>query len=393
MKPKEKNLPTLRFPEFEGEWDVITIRDFCELISGFAFNSESFGSIGQKLITPKNFTKFGFASFTIENTKYTTEIVDGKFLCAEGDLLILLTDLTPSCELLGKPVLLTKNDGEVLLNQRIVKLKMDATRVDKLFLSNFLLTKNYQKRIRETATGSTVRHSSNKILTSIEFCLPSLVEQQRIGAFLSATNEKIGQLDKKKDLLLQYKKAVMQRIFSQQIRFKDDNGNDYPDWKEKPISSVCRILYGKDQRGISAVDGIYPILGTGGIIGKTNQFLYDKPSVLIGRKGTIDRPRYMDTPFWTVDTLFYTEVFETSIPKWLFYQFEMINWYRFNEASGVPSLSATTISKIKIQVPDKSEQEKIVTFLSALDTRVRLVDQQLERMKTFKRGLVQQMFV
>tara|TARA_R110002051_G_C8643095_1_gene486452 strand:+ start:762 stop:1103 length:342 start_codon:yes stop_codon:yes gene_type:complete len=105
-------------------------------------------------------------------------------------------------------------------------------------------------------------------------------------------------------------------------------------------------------------------LATGGVIGRANRALYDKPSVLIGRKGTIDVPVFMDRPFWTVDTLFYSEISPASDPKFLFYKFGFIDWYQHNEASGVPSLSSRTIEKITICSPSlKSEQEAISSVI------------------------------
>ncbi len=81
-----------------------------------------------------------------------------------------------------------------------------------------------------------------------------------------------------------------------------------PNWESKRLGDALKVKHGREQKAIETIDGKYPILGTGGIIGQTNSFLYDKPSVLIGRKGTIDKPQYMDSPFWTVDTLFYTQI-------------------------------------------------------------------------------------
>lgn len=115
-------IPKLRFPEFvnKGEWGKAKLIEHINLLSGFAFQSVFFSRNGKKLITPKNFTKNGVADFNSKNTKYTTEDFDEKYICKENDLLLLLTDLTPSCELLGKPLMLKKEDGDVLLNQRIV---------------------------------------------------------------------------------------------------------------------------------------------------------------------------------------------------------------------------------------------------------------------------------
>jgi type I restriction enzyme S subunit len=164
------------------------------------------------------------------------------------------------------------------------------------------------------------------------------------------------------------------------------------EWEEKRISDVAKFMYGKDQKQIADKNGKYPILGTGGLMGKTNSFLYDKPSVLIGRKGTIDQPRYMETPFWTVDTLFYTEVLENTLPKWLYYKFQTINWYLHNEASGVPSLSASTISKIKLNLPTLSEQQKIAAFFTAVDEKIQQLSRKKNLLDQYKKGLMQKIF-
>lgn len=289
----------------------------------------------------------------------------------------------------------TKAEVGMIASHRFPMFKPLENTLDVDFLLTLFLTKKGKALLELASPGGAGR---NKTLGQSEFAklkinIPTLPEQQKIAAFLRAVDEKIKQLAKKKDLLYQYKKGVMQKIFNQEIRFKDDNGNDFADWGAKKLGEVCRLLYGKDQKQISDVNGKYPILGTGGFMGKTNSFLYDKPSVLIGRKGTIDKPRYLESPFWVVDTVFYTEIFGNTFPKWLFYRFQIINWYLYNEASGVPSLSSSTISKIKIRLPCIKEQTKIANFLSAIDEKIDLVNQQLENIQTFKTGLLQQMFV
>ena len=162
------------------------------------------------------------------------------------------------------------------------------------------------------------------------------------------------------------------------------------DWDVKKLGEIAKIKHGKDQKQIICDDGIYPILGTGGEIGRTNSFLYDKPSVLIGRKGTIDKPRFMDTPFWTVDTLFYTEISSNLEPKWLFYKFQTINWYLYNEASTVPSLIGSTISSIKLSVPSLMEQQKIAALLSTWDIAIDNCKNIIEKISCRNKGLEQQ---
>ncbi len=159
-------------------------------------------------------------------------------------------------------------------------------------------------------------------------------------------------------------------------------------WQKLRLGDCLTIKHGKSQKEIEVVDGKYPILASGGVIGRTNTPLYSKPSVLIGRKGTIDKPRYMDTPFWTVDTLFYSQVKDNSVPKYLFYVFNFIDWYEYNEASGVPSLSSSTISSIEVLLPPLPEQNRIVSVLETWDKAIEKLSRKIEIKKEIKRGLM-----
>lgn len=163
------------------------------------------------------------------------------------------------------------------------------------------------------------------------------------------------------------------------------------DWEIVDLGAIAKIKHGRDQKQIEVENGIYPILATGGEIGRTNTPLYSKPSVLIGRKGTIDKPKFMDTPFWTVDTLFYTEISEEVIPLWLYFKFETINWYLYNEASGVPSLSGSTISKIKIPLPPLPEQKAIAQVLSTADAAIHTTEKLITQKELRKKWLMQQL--
>ena len=172
------------------------------------------------------------------------------------------------------------------------------------------------------------------------------------------------------------------------LRFKEFN----KEYKKYKIRDTLKVKSGKDQKLIECINGKYPILGTGGQIGTTNSFLYDKPSVLIGRKGTINKPQYMTTPFWTVDTLFYTDIKEEFNTKYIFYTFQNINWKKYDESTGVPSLSCKTIEEILYYIPNKDEQDKISAFITLLDKKIELQNQKIEALKIYKKGLIQKMY-
>ena len=162
-------------------------------------------------------------------------------------------------------------------------------------------------------------------------------------------------------------------------------------WIPNKIDHVCKIGNGRDYKHLSA--GNIPVYGSGGYMTSVDKFLYDGESVCIGRKGTIDKPIFLTGKFWTVDTLFYTYAFHKCLPKVLYLIFQQINWYKYNEAGGVPSLLKTTIGNINIFIPNnENEQKKIVDCFSSLDDLINAVADKIETLKEYKKGLMQQLF-
>jgi type I restriction enzyme S subunit len=170
------------------------------------------------------------------------------------------------------------------------------------------------------------------------------------------------------------------------LRFKEFES----EWEVTAISKTLSIGSGRDYKHLE--NGKIPVYGSGGYMLSVNKYLHEGESVCIGRKGTIDKPIYLNEKFWTVDTLFYTHTFINTIPYFVFLLFNRINWYKYNEASGVPSLSKSTISKIKINLPTKPEQQKIANFLTATDTKIQQLRQKKGLLNDYKKGVMQQIF-
>lgn len=145
------------------------------------------------------------------------------------------------------------------------------------------------------------------------------------------------------------------------------------EWKEYKLGELLTIKYGKNQKEVEDARGPFPIYGTGGLMGHATRPLYDKPSILIGRKGTIDKVRYVEHPFWTVDTLFYSEINEDLvIPKFLYYSMCTINFMNYNEGTTIPSLRTETLNRLMLKVPPLAEQQRIASILSSLDDKIEL---------------------
>lgn len=261
------------------------------------------------------------------------------------------------------------------------------------FWENYLVTPKMLNYYFSIATGSLIEklrvHYSQFV--KIKKPLPSLPEQQKIAEFLSTIDTVIAKQKETVSAWEERKKGVMQKLFSQEVRFKADDGSEFPEWEEKKLGEILAVHHGKDYKNLKK--GNVPVYGTGGIITYVEDFLCDWACVCIGRKGTIDKPLYIDTPFWCVDTLFFTKAKDKHIPKFQFYLFQMIPWKKYNEASGVPSLNASTIQNINVTIPCPEEQQKIADCLSSLDEVIENQKATLAAWEELKKGLLQQMFV
>ena len=140
-----------------------------------------------------------------------------------------------------------------------------------------------------------------------------------------------------------------------------------------PLSDLVTIKYGKNQKNVLSEEGTIPIYGTGGLMAYATRPLYTKPSVLIGRKGTIGKVKYVDHPFWTVDTLFYTEVNEELVvPKYLYYLMSLIDLNTYNEGTTIPSLRTETLNRLEMRIPSLEDQKAVLAILNPIDEKITL---------------------
>ncbi|WP_017496811.1 restriction endonuclease subunit S [Flavobacterium sp. WG21] len=391
---KKKTLvPKLRFQEFTNEWKSKKLENWnLKVIDGDRGanypNGNDFSFEGYCLfMNAKNVTKNGFS---FETKMFITKEKDEKLRKGKlkrNDLVLTTRGSVGNIAYYNNSI---KYD-HLRINSGMVLIRNENSLIDSNFLYISFVTPKLNKIIDTIAFGSAQPQLTVKEINLFKISIPTLPEQQKIASFLSAVDEKIQQLSRKKIILEQYKKGIMQQLFSGKLRFKNENGEDYPDWEEKKLGDVLKIGSGKDYKHLE--NGTIPVFGTGGYMLSVNKYLHNGETVFIGRKGTIDKPFYFDGKFWTVDTLFYTHSFKNTTPKFIYCVFQQINWKLHNEASGVPSLSKSTIEKLKFDFPCISEQQKIAAFLSSIDTKIESVNQQIAQTQTFKKGLLQQMFV
>jgi len=261
-----------------------------------------------------------------------------------------------------------------------------GAKLDGRFLQRVLSSNQAARAIESASVGTTMINLNQRTLADLSLHIPiSIKEQAAIADALTATDALIDSLEQLLTKKRQIKQGAMQELLTGKRRLPGFTAN----WATKRIGDLLAIRHGRSQKTVECVGGDFPILATGGQIGWASAYLHVGPSVLIGRKGTIDQPRYMDSPFWSVDTLFYSDVFHPNVAKFLYYRFCLIDWMRHNEASGVPSLGAKVIESIEIACPDATEQEAIAKALTDIDADVAALESRLTKARALKQAMAQ----
>ena len=379
--------PKLRFKAFDGDWSASELGQLIGISSASRVFKEQWQESGVPFYRTSDVVSI-FKNKENEKAFISLQLFEelakksGKV--KKGDLLVT------GGGSIGIPYLVPNDEPLYFKDADLLWFKSSGI-IEGSFLYNFLISSRFREYLKGISHTGTISHFTIEQAKATPFKFPSKEEQTKIASFLSKVDEKINQLTQKHELLSQYKQGMMQKLFSQQIRFKADDGSEFGEWEELKFKDIITIKYGKDHKALSS--GNIPVLGTGGVMRYVDSYLYDGESILIGRKGTIDKPQYISGKFWTVDTLFYTEIGEKILPKFAFQQLLLVNWLNLNEATGVPSLNTTSIGNIDMKVPCLEEQTKIANFLSSIDRKIEKVAQQIEETKLWKKGLLQQMFV
>ncbi|WP_459813912.1 restriction endonuclease subunit S [Geotalea toluenoxydans] len=381
------------------DWEVKTAAQICELVVDCKNRTAPVVDGGEFAVVRTPNVRNG--KFVREELRFTNETSFHEWTARAipqlGD--VLITREAP----LGE-VCLVPSDVRVCLGQRMMLYRPDREKTESSFLLYALMSSGVQSNLFKKIGGSTVGHAKVDDIRYLQIPLPpTKAEQETIAEALSDTDALIESLEQLIAKKRNIKQGAMQELLTGKKRLPEftsvgarrtvplqcDKHHQIPDgWEVKRLGDVLKVRHGKSQHNVVVVGGKYPILASGGEIGRTNEYLYDKPSILIGRKGTIDVPQFIDTPFWTIDTLFFTEIASEADAKFIFYKFNTINWRSYNEASGVPSLSASRIENIDFSCPPLPEQTAIATILFDMDAEITTLETRLAKTRQLKQGMM-----
>ena len=264
------------------------------------------------------------------------------------------------------------------------------------YIYQLLHTKKFLDKVLENCTGTSYPAINSNDLGNINILYTlNIKEQQKIADFLSNIDKKISITEEKLDLFKDYKKGVMQKIFNQELRFKDSKGNDYPEWEEKKLDDIMKVSSSTiSQNTLEDNQGEYIIYGATGEIKKID--FYDKEKEYIGivKDGAgVGRCFYCEEKSSVLATLNYLDIKENNNLKFCYYILNKIDFTKYIVGSSIPHIYFKDYKFEKIQLPCLEEQEKIANFLSSIDKKIDNLIAELENLKEFKKGLLQQMFV
>lgn len=259
-----------------------------------------------------------------------------------------------------------------------------------------------KKQFERLEQGTTFTEIGKKEVRNINVTIPTnSKEQASIANILSSVDEAIESVKKSIEAAEKLKKSLMQNLLTGRMKpdgtlrteeefYEDEKFDKVPiGWEVCRFGRKIILCYGKSQKEVVSENGIIPVYGTGGVIEYATKSLCDHESVLVGRKGTIDKPCFINIPFWAVDTTYYVDSFIDGNMKYLYYILLRMNLETLNEATGVPSITRRTINRQKVLLPPLTEQNAIVETIEKIEEQINNKQTQITTLERLKKSLMQ----
>ena len=403
MTNEVKNVPELRFPNFSEEWKKFVFKDQIISIEKGTDLLGSEDNMGIPLIKMGNI-KRGYFSFNKLEKLRESETIQEKYYIKKGDFLF---NTRNTMELVGKSATWTNKSDKFAFNSNIARIVLKD--IDTYFFNYLYNTSKMINKVKSLAVGTTsVAAIYPRDLNHLNYFLPLIAEQEKIGEFFSKLDRQIELEEQKLAKLEEQKKGYMQKLFSQEIRFKDNQGNNYPDWK---IVEIGDILEERTER--SGEGDMLSVTINNGIIkfdeidrkdnsskDKSNYRKVYKDDIAYNSmrmwQGASGKSEYegIVSPAYTV-----TIPSENINPDFIAYYFKthkMIHKFKINSqglTSDTWNLKYRQLKDIKLNLCSKEEQNKIANLLIMYDKLINKQKHKLEILKTNKKGFLQKMFV
>ena len=385
--------PQLRFPEFNVSWNEYKLGSITDVVDSLHTTPKDYVSSGFPMIRVVDVSNIELdLNKCLNVSEETYRQFTKKYQPKVGDVVL---SRVGTC---GASIMLRTKDN-VCLGQNTVLLH---PKINKDFYHILVKSNIFQVQVSRRVVGSTQKTLSLKDLKLFKLNIPAKPEQQKIAEFLTAVDNKIEQLSKKQALLGEYKKGLMQQIFSQAIRFKADDGSDFPDWKENKVDEFMEVTRGQvlavpEMRQVESEIFKYPVYSSqtknNGLTGYYTDYLFEDCITWTTDGANAGDVNYRAGKFYCTNVC---GVLRSKKGYANLCIAQILNSVsrRYVSYVGNPKLMNNVMEKIKISIPSSiNEQTKIANFLSSVDSKIEEVGKQLDESKQFKKALLQKMFV
>lgn len=342
-----------------GNWKSYKLKNVANITTGFPFKGKDYSEKGIRVVRGENVTIGNLRWDTIKCWDKDFDQFE-KYSLVESDVVIGMDGSR-----VGKNrAQIKKQDLPLLLAQRVACVRAKKGFSQDL-LAYLIKSPQFENYVARVQTGTSIPHISQKQIEEFEVSLTDhLPTQKAIAEILSSLDDKI----ELNNQINQNLEALAQVIFKQwfvDFEFPNENGEPYKSsggemvdselgeipkgWKINLFEDLVKVKYGKDHKKLN--QGKYPVYGSGGIMRFADQYLYNKPSILIPRKGTLTNLFLIDEPFWSVDTMFYTEIQTNSHLHFLFHSIKQLDIASMNVGSAVPSMTTKVLNQLRIVLP------------------------------------------
>ncbi len=339
------------------EWKEYKLGDIYEVHNGLSKGRDFFGS-GFPFLSFSTIFNNWFIPQELDNLVQSTETEQESFSIKAGDVFVTRTSET--ADELGMSCVALKDYPKATYNGFCKRMRQYNKSIDVYprYVGYYLRNPNFRKEFQAFAGSMSTRASlTNEALLGLKIKLPSLATQKEIANILSALDDKIELNNAINRNLAEQVKSLYTKLF-----ITEKNG------KMGILGDLVKVKYGKDHKKLS--DGNFPVYGSGGIMRYADQFLYDKESVLIPRKGTLNNVIYVNEPFWSVDTMFYTEMKQKNIAKYVYLFLSEKNLESLNAGSAVPSMTTDILNAMPIFIPVADSLEKFEDFAAPIYSKI-----------------------
>ena len=387
------NIPKLRFPEFSGEWEEKKLADIALFSKGKGYTKNDLQKNGTPIILyGRMYTKY---ETIIDNVDTFVNMQNGSVISKGGEIIVPASGETAE-EISRASVV--KNKG-IILGGDLNIISIPTDKFSSSFLALNISNGDSQRKLSKLAQGKSVVHLHNEDLSNLEIKIPSLPEQQKIADFLSTVDSIIASETKILNALQKKKKALMQKLFSHQLRFKADDGSEFPEWVEKKVTDFAKVDTGANNTQDKVENGLFPFYVRSPIVYRSNKYIFDFPEAVLtvgDGVGTGKVFHYVQGKFDCHQRVYAIHDFESVIGKYFYFYFAEKFYSRVKPMSAknsVDSVRREMITDMKIPIPCKEEQQKIAYCLSSLDNLIQNQQKIVTNWQQRKKGLLQQMFV